>query len=201
MFAAVSLMIARYPTEMIGAHQIALNIGSISFMIPLGISQAITARVGFFTGKKSLVAAQLAGYTGILTSTLLSAVSATVMILLPALFVSFYTQDPRISQLAIGLLFYAAVFQFSDSLQVATAGALRGLKDTKVPLVITVISYWLIGFPAGYYLAEHQGYQINGYWIGLIIGLSTAGVLLLVRWIKISRPSNIIIPETFEHTQ
>ena len=188
MFAAVSLMIARYPTEVMGAHQIAVNIASISFMIPLGISQAITARVGYFSGKKQPHAKQLAGYTGIGTAAAISAFSATTMVLIPALLVSFYTSDQTVVNIAVGLLFFAAIFQFSDALQVASAGALRGLKDTKVPMVITAISYWLVGFPVGYVLAEHYAYQANGYWIGLIAGLSSAAILLLRRWIKLSAP-------------
>lgn len=187
MFAAVSLMIARYPTEVMGAHQIAVNIASLSFMIPLGISQAITARVGYFNGQRDPIATRLAGYTGIGTAAALSAFSATTMILIPSLLVGLYTSDNEVLSIAVGLLFYAAVFQFSDSLQVSSAGALRGVKDTKVPMVITAISYWLVGFPVGFYLAEYQGYQANGYWIGLIAGLSTAAVLLLHRWARLSK--------------
>jgi len=189
MFAAVSLMIARYPTEVMGAHQIAVNIASISFMIPLGISQAITARVGFFAGKKQPTAKQIAGYTGIGTATAVSAFSAATMVLIPVILVSFYTSDQSVISIAVGLLFFAAIFQFSDALQVACAGALRGVKDTKIPMIITAISYWLVGFPVGYVLAENYGYQANGYWIGLIAGLSTAAVLLMHRWVKLSRQS------------
>lgn len=187
MFAAVSLMIARYPTEVMGAHQIAVNIASLSFMIPLGISQAITARVGYFSGKKDPYATRLAGYTGIATAAGLSAFSATTMVLVPVTLVGLYTGDSNVLSIAAGLLFYAAVFQFSDSLQVASAGALRGVKDTKIPMVITAISYWLVGFPVGYYLAEYQNQQANGYWMGLIAGLSTAAILLLHRWARLSK--------------
>ncbi|MCW9016592.1 MAG: MATE family efflux transporter, partial [Kangiellaceae bacterium] len=140
MFAAVSLMIARYPTEVMGAHQIAVNIASISFMIPLGISQAITARVGFFSGKRQPTAKRLAGYTGIGTAAAISGFSATTMVVIPAILVGFYTTDITVVEIAVGLLFYAAIFQFSDALQVASAGALRGVKDTKVPMVITAVS-------------------------------------------------------------
>ena len=187
MFAAVSLMIARYPTEMMGAHQIAVNIASISFMIPLGISQAITARVGFFSGKKQPAAKRLAGYTGIGTAAAISGFSATTMVVIPAILVGFYTTDLTVVEIAVGLLFYAAIFQFSDALQVASAGALRGVKDTKVPMIITAVSYWFVGFPVGYVLAETYNQQANGYWIGLIAGLSTAAVLLLHRWVKLTK--------------
>lgn len=187
MFAAVSLMIARYAVEVIAAHQIALNITSIFFMLPLGISQAITARVGYFSGKKDQLACQLAGYTGISTTVLIMTLSASAMLFLPQLMVGFYTQDALISEVAVSLLFFAAIFQFSDGLQVASVGALRGVKDTKIPLIITAIAYWLVGFPIGYYLAEVLNYQAKGYWMGLIAGLSTAAVLLLYRWVVLSR--------------
>jgi len=188
MFAAVSLMIARYPTEIMGAHQIALNIASITFMIPLGLAQAITARVSYFNGKNDRTAMQMAGYTGIGTSVIVMTLSAAMMMMIPFLLVSIYTTAPKLTEIAVSLLFFAALFQFSDGLQVSSAGALRGLKDTKIPMIITAISYWLVGFPIGYYLAEHQDLGVNGYWIGMIFGLSTAAILLLRRWIVFSRP-------------
>jgi MATE family multidrug resistance protein len=187
MFAAVALMIARYPVEVMGAHQIAVNIASLTFMIPLGLSQAITARVSYFVGKNSRTSMQLAGNTGIATCVLVMLLSAIMMISIPTLLVSIYTDQENLIQLASTLLFFAALFQFSDGLQVSSAGALRGLKDTKMPMIITAVSYWLVGFPTGYYLAEHQGYQVNGYWIGMIFGLSTAAILLLRRWVVFSR--------------
>lgn len=187
MFAAVSLMIARYPVEIMGAHQIAVNIASLTFMIPLGLSQAITARVSYFVGKNDRSAMQTAGYTGIGTCVLIMMLSATMMMLIPTLLVSIYTSENHLIEIASSLLFFAALFQFSDGLQVSSAGALRGLKDTKIPMIITAISYWLVGFPIGYYLAEYQGFQVNGYWIGMILGLSTAAILLLRRWVVFSK--------------
>ncbi len=187
MFAAVSLMIARYPTEMMGAHQIAVNIASITFMLPLGLSQAITARVGYFSGKKDPKSKQIAGYTGIAFAAAISAFSSTVMVVIPYALVGLYTSDTTVIEIAVGLLLFAAIFQFSDAIQVASVGALRGMKDTKIPMIITAISYWLIGFPIGYILAEHYQYQANGYWIGLIAGLSAAAIMLLHRWIKLSK--------------
>ncbi len=186
MFAAVSLMIARYPTHMMGGHQIAVNIISLAFMIPLGISQAITARVGYFSGKKDPESSQVAGYTGIALCVSLSAFSALIMLLIPVFLVSFYTHDQQVITVAVGMLFLAAIFQFSDSLQVSSVGALRGIKDTKIPMLLTAISYWLVGFPTGYYCAEKMGYGAYGYWVGLIAGLSCAAVLLLYRWNKLS---------------
>ena len=189
MFAAVSLMIARYPTEIMAAHQIAVNLASLTFMIPLGLSQAITARVSYFRGKKKIEAMRLAGNTGILLSISIMSAAAIMFMIIPTFLVSIYTQDSELLNIAGGLLFFAAIFQFSDGLQVACAGCLRGLKDTKIPMIITAIAYWLVGFPTGYYLAEYQGYGVNGYWIGLITGLSVAAILLLQRWLSHSKSS------------
>ena len=190
MFAAVSLMIARYPIEIMGAHQIAVNIASLTFMIPLGLAQAITARVSYFEGRQDRSSLRIAGYTGIGACVVIMSLSAIMMMAIPTFLVGIYTSDVGLSELAAGLLFFAALFQFSDGLQVSSAGALRGLKDTKMPMIITAISYWLVGFPTGYYLAEIQQMQVQGYWIGMIFGLSTAAVLLLRRWIVFSRHSN-----------
>jgi MATE family multidrug resistance protein len=187
MFAGVTLMIARYPTEMIAAHQIALNIASLTFMIPLGLSQAITARVSYFEGRKDKDNIKIAGNTGIVTCVFIMSFSAMMMMLIPTTLVSIYTVDVNLLEMAGSLLFFAALFQFSDGLQVSSAGALRGVKDTTMPMIITAISYWLVGFPMGYYLAEYQGLKIDGYWIGMILGLSTAAVLLLRRWFVFSR--------------
>ena len=184
MFAAISLMIAKYPVEIMAAHQIALNLASLTFMIPLGLSQAITARVSYFKAKHQLDSMRIAGNTGILLSIAIMTVSAIMMMSIPTLLVSIYTQDIRLTEVAVGLLFFAAIFQFSDGLQVASAGCLRGVKDTKIPMIITAIAYWLIGFPIGFYLAEYQGLGVNGYWIGLILGLSSAALLLLRRWLS-----------------
>ncbi|PHS14442.1 MAG: MATE family efflux transporter [Kangiella sp.] len=189
MFAAVSLMIAKYPTEIMAAHQIALNLSSLTFMIPLGLSQAITARVSYLRGKNKIEAMRLAGNTGILLSISIMSAAAIMFMSIPTVLISIYTQDLELLKLAGELLFFAAIFQFSDGLQVACAGCLRGLQDTKIPLFITAIAYWLVGFPTGYYLAEHQGYGVNGYWIGLITGLSVASILLLQRWLSHSKVS------------
>ena len=187
MFAAVSLMIARYPVETMGAHQIAVNISSLTFMIPLGLSQAITARVSYFNGRNDRFAMRIAGNTGIGACVIVMMLSAAMMMAIPNLLVSIYSEDFELTQLAATLLFFAALFQFSDGLQVSSSGALRGLKDTKIPMIITAISYWLVGFPIGYYLAVYQNMQVDGYWIGMIFGLSTAAVLLLKRWMVFSR--------------
>ena len=187
MFALVGLLIGTYTIEVIAGHQIAMNIASMTFMVPLGISIGITARVGFAMGRGSLDAVRRSGFAGIGVAALFQILSATLMISLPAWLAGFYTGDTAVINIAVQLLFYAAVFQFSDGIQVASGGALRGMKDTRVPMLINMVAYWVVGFPIGYYLAEISGLGARGYWIGLIAALSTSAVLLFTRFYRKSR--------------
>ena len=187
MFALVGLFIGTYTIELIAAHQIALNLASIAFMIPMGISIGITARVGYAAGTGSRHQVKVAGYTGIAICTLIQVVSATIMLTLAVQLAGFYTKDLAIVTLAAELLVLAAMFQFSDGFQVAASGALRGLKDTTIPMMISFVAYWIIGFPLGHYLANSQGMLARGYWIGIIAGLTAAAIMLFWRFYKISQ--------------
>jgi len=107
---------------------------------------------------------------------------------IPELIISIYTDDPVVSAMSISLLFMAGLFQISDGLQVGGFGALRGLKDTKVPMFVNFIAYWVIGFPVGYYLGIISDFGPEGLWIGLISGLSVAAVLHNFRFHKLTKP-------------
>lgn len=187
LFGMVGIMVARYGVDLTGAHQIAMNIATVAFMIPLGLSVAITARVGFWQGKQDYGQMRLAGYCGIGLSVFFQALSVALMLLFRHDFVGFYTDNSELITLAGSLIFLAAIFQFSDGLQINSAGALRGMKDTKIPMIYMGIAYWMFGFPIGYYLAEYQGLKVQGFWIGIIVGLSIAAVLLLTRFIRRSK--------------
>ena len=130
---------------------------------------------------------RLAGFCGIGLSVFFQALSVTLMLLFRHDFVGFYTDNPELINIAASLIFLAAIFQFSDGLQINSAGALRGMKDTKVPMIYMAVAYWLFGFPIGYYLAEYQGLKVQGFWIGIIVGLSIAAVLLLSRFVRRSK--------------
>ena len=164
-----------------------MNIATVAFMVPLGLSVAITARVGFWRGKQDFRQMRLAGFCGIGLSVFFQALSVALMLLFRYDFVGFYTDNPELINIAASLIFLAAIFQFSDGLQINSAGALRGMKDTKVPMIYMAVAYWLFGFPIGYYLAEYQGLKVQGFWIGIIVGLSIAAVLLLSRFIRRSK--------------
>ncbi|TNE68628.1 MATE family efflux transporter [bacterium] len=177
MFALVALFMGMLGTNVVAGHQIAINIGSIIFMIPLGFSSAISVRVGTYIGKNDIIQARLAGYAGIFLCVLIAVVMATMLVSIPELLVSIYTNDAVVIEIAASLLLMAAIFQVSDGLQVSGAGALRGLKDTTIPMIVNFISYWLIGLPSGYLIGIHFEFGPTGLWVGLIAGLTVAAVL------------------------
>ncbi len=182
LFAIVGLLIGSYSIEMVAAHQIAINIASMAYMVPLGLSIALSARVGFFAGRNNHQKARHAGYVGIALSIALAVFSALIMFSIPNAIISLYTDDTSVTIIAVELMLFAAIFQLSDATQVSSSGALRGLKDTKVPMFISAVAYWLIGFPVGYYCAEVLNMTAKGYWIGIVAGLSSAAFLLLSRY-------------------
>jgi MATE family multidrug resistance protein len=128
-----------------------------------------------------------AGLAGFGLTLLTQLLSAAIMIGMPARVASWYTHDPAIVLLAAQLLVLAGLFQLSDGIQVAANGALRGLKDTRVPMFLTTFAYWGIGMPVGLWLAFRAGYGARGMWIGLIAGLSVAAVLLSLRFWRVAR--------------
>lgn len=185
MFAMVALFMGMLGTTIVAGHQIAINIGSIIFMIPLGFSSAISVRVGTYIGKNDRENARLAGYAGIFLCVLVAIVMATVLVTIPELLVSIYTNDTQVTEIAVVLLLMAAIFQVSDGLQVSGAGALRGLKDTTIPMIVNFIAYWVIGLPIGYLIGIYWKFGPTGLWVGLIAGLTVAAILHNVRFYQL----------------
>ncbi len=181
LFALVGLMISRYALEIIAAHQIALNISALIYMIPLGLSIAVSARVGYAHGQHNLDNCRLASFVGICIAIMISMTATVVLYTIPESITRIYTSAVEVIEPTLGLLAIAAIFLIVDSIQVIAASALRGLHDTLVPMIIAAISYWLVGFTTGYYLAEMQGMQAEGYWYGFVSGLATAAVFMLWR--------------------
>jgi len=132
--------------------------------------------------------ARFRGYIGIVICAGVMTVTALLLFLFPEFIIGIYTDDAEVASVAVLLLFMAAVFQISDGLQVGAFGALRGLKDTRVPMVVNFISYWVVGFPTGYILGISLGYGPEGLWIGLICGLTVAAVLHNYRFNKLTKP-------------
>ena len=187
MFAVMALLMGTLGTTIVAAHQIAINFASITFMIPLGLSMAITVRVGQLYGRRQLAHSRFAGFTGIALCTAIMCCAAVIMMLFPHRIASIYTQDPEVISMAAMLLIMAAIFQISDGLQVGGSGALRGLKDTKVPMIVNLTAYWIIGIPLGYTLGIVMEWGPRGLWAGLIAGLTMAAILHNLRFHLITK--------------
>jgi MATE family multidrug resistance protein len=150
-------------------------------MLPLGIAMATTVRVGHAVGAGDLPAMRWAAGAGFALGGLTQALAAGVLVFGGAVIAGWYTDDVGVAALAVLLMRYAAVFQLPDGIQVLSNGALRGLKDTRVPMLITVLAYWGVGLPLGAWFGLHLGQGAPGLWIGLILGLGVAALLLALR--------------------
>lgn len=182
LFVAAALIIGTLGETVVASHQVALNVASLAFMIPLGLAMAITIRVGNAAGRGDIVGVRRAGYTGLALVLGTQVVSSSAMLFAPHWIAGLYTEDAAVVALAAQLLVLAGAFQFADGVQVAANGALRGLKDTKVPMFLTAFAYWLVGMPVGWYLAFPRDLGARGMWMGLIAGLTVAAVVLLARF-------------------
>lgn len=172
------------PTQ--AAHQIAINMASISYMTVSGLGAAAAIRVGNQLGKKQYKTMKDAALTLIAMGTALMVVFAALFILLKDKLPLLYNDQPEVVSIAAGLLIIAALFQLSDGIQVISLGALRGMKDVKIPTLITFLAYWVIALPLGYVLAFNYGYGANGIWFGLFLGLTIAGIWVFLRFLKLS---------------
>lgn len=187
LFVMAALLIGRLGPVPAAAHLIAINFAALMFMIPVGLSSAVSIRVGNALGRGDPHGARYAGLIGVLIILGIQTVSASMMFLFPEAIVRLYTDDALIAPLAVSLLFYAAVFQYPDGLQIVASGALRGFKDTRRPVLYMVIAFWLIGLTLGYHLTFAREMGPAGMWVGMIAGLSVAAVLLLRRFNRTSR--------------
>tara|TARA_B110000208_G_scaffold68623_1_gene88688 strand:- start:7576 stop:8955 length:1380 start_codon:yes stop_codon:yes gene_type:complete len=185
------------------ANQIALNLSSMTFMVAMGLSVASMVRVGNQKGLRNFKALRRIAFSIFLLGILLAVFFGAVFFLfhksLPKIYVDFndvtnYADNLEVVAIASQLLFAAAIFQISDTIQVIVLGALRGLQDVKIPTIITFISYWVIGFPISFFLGKEEMYGSFGIWLGLLAGLSTAAVLLYLRFnyltLKLIRTQN-----------
>jgi MATE family multidrug resistance protein len=185
------------------ANQIALNLSSMTFMVAMGLSVASMVRVGNQKGLRNFKALRRIAFSIFLLGILLAVFFGAVFFLfhksLPKIYVDFndvtnYADNLEVVAIASQLLFAAAIFQISDTIQVIVLGALRGLQDVKTPTIITFISYWVIGFPISFFLGKEEMYGSFGIWLGLLAGLSTAAVLLYLRFnyltLKLIRTQN-----------
>ncbi|MEZ6929681.1 MATE family efflux transporter [Aeromonas sp. S16(2024)] len=185
LFTVVALMLAPFGAETVASHQIALNFSSLVFMLPLSIGVGVTIRVGHSIGEGQPDQARVAARTGLMLGMAVAAATAALTVLLRQPIAEIYTDDIQVITLAATLLFFAAIYQTSDSVQVVAAAALRGYKDTQAIFYITIVAYWGMGLPTGMILGltdwvvPRMGPQ--GFWVGFIVGLTGAALMLGAR--------------------
>jgi len=187
LFTVVTFLLGQLGTISLAAHQIALQTASMSFQIALGISLATTVRVGQLAGEQDFAGVRLAGYIGISLGALSMAIAGMIFWLLPKSVIALYLDinnpsNEDVVNLAVKLLVVAAIFQIVDGVQVTAAGALRGLRDTRIPMLIGIFAYWVVGLSTGYALGIWLEYGAIGLWWGLAIGLASAAIVLTWRF-------------------
>jgi len=185
-FGFSAVMIGWLGTKELAAHQIAINVASVTYMMASGIGAAATIRVGNQKGLGNYRAMRMAGISNLVMGVLFMVCSGLLMVLGNTLIPMLYIDDPEVIRIASSLLIIAALFQISDGVQVVGLGALRGLEDVKVPSLISLIAYWGVGLPIGYFLCFKVHLGVNGIWTGLLAGLSVAAVLLTLRFRSLS---------------
>ncbi|MEJ8755496.1 MATE family efflux transporter [Pontibacter sp. H259] len=185
-FSFSAIMIGWLGTKELAAHQIAINVASVTYMMASGIGAAATIRVSNQKGFGNYRSMQMAGNSSFAMGALFMLASGLLMVAANELIPMLYIDDPEVIQIASTLLIIAALFQISDGVQVVGLGALRGLEDVRIPGVISLIAYWVIGLPVGYVLGFQLGFGVNGVWMGLLVGLSVAAFLLFLRFKKLS---------------
>lgn len=186
-FGFAALLMGLISTASVAAHAIALQLASLTFMVPMGLGQAATVRVGIQYGRKDHAGIKRAGWVSFLLGTSFMAAMALVFVLAPNVLISIFIDarapgNAEVAALAVGFLAIAAIFQIVDGAQVVGAGMLRGLHDTTVPMLFALMGYWFIGIGLGASLAFWQGWEGLGIWAGLAGGLGVVAVLMLVRW-------------------
>lgn len=185
-FSFSAVMIGWLGAKELAAHQIAINIASVTYMMASGIAAAATIRVGNQKGLGNYVSMRMAGYSNLVMGVAFMMASGLLMILCKNLIPMLYIDDVEVINMASSLLIIAALFQISDGIQVVGLGALRGLEDVRIPSLISLLAYWVIGLPVGYYLCFKSDFGVNGIWLGLLVGLSVAAVLLTLRFRMLS---------------
>ncbi len=186
-FGFSAIMMGWLGTTALASHQIAINLATISYMTTSGLGAAATIRVGNFLGKKEIQTMRDIAFSLLGMATVIMIAWGILFIVGKNFLPTLYIDDPEVIAAAASLLVIAGFFQLSDGLQVVCVGALRGLQDVKIPSLLILVSYWVIGLPLGYWLAFPMGYGAQGIWYGLLIGLSLTAAAMIVRFHRLSR--------------
>jgi len=194
-FAASAIIIGWFGKYELAAHQVAINIASITYMIATGISAGGSIAVGDALGRKHKSDLIRSGRTALIMGTVFMGICGLVFALFNKQIIGIYTNDVHVVEMAANLLLIAALFQLSDGIQCVSLGVLRGIADTKVPTIVTVIAYWVVGIPIGLAMAEYLDLGLYGIWYGLTAGLTFSAVMLSIRFIKESRAMDFVKEE------
>ncbi len=186
-FGTAAVMAGRLTPVALAAHQIALNCAAVTFMVPLGIASAAAVSVGQAIGRGEPHVARRSGFIAVGLSCVFMSCSALTFLLVPIPILRVYTNDAAVLTIGAGLLAYAAAFQLFDGVQTVTTGALRGLGNTREPMLVNLGGYWFFGLPIGYVLCFHYGYGVYGLWCGLTLALIVIALILLHAWQRSSR--------------
>jgi len=201
-FVLATALAARLDEVSSASHQIALNIVSCVFMVPLGLASAGAVRVGHAVGARDIHRARRAGWTALGLGACIMIMLGLILLLLPIPMLRVFTTDARVLAIGSRLLGIAAAFQLFDGTQAVTTGVLRGIGDTRTPMIMNVIGHWVLGLPVGYALCFRFAWGVTGLWIGLSIGLIFCAVALTATWIARTRhgrlPPDAHAPEPVE---
>ena len=181
-FTVATVIIGSIGAIQLASHQIALNLASISYMIASGIGSASMISLGHYYGEGDSAEIRRSGYSNFILVLILMCISAFIFIVFRDILPTFYVDDYEVISLASSLLIIAGLFQLSDGVQAVGLGVLRGIRDTKIPTLVTFISYWVIAIPLSYYLGIISNYGLFGVWIGLSVGLTIAAVFHVLRF-------------------
>jgi len=181
-FGIVSVMAARFDEVSLAAHSIAVNVISITYMVPLGISSAAAVRVGQAAGRKSPEGIAVSGWTALALSTAFMSAAGLALAFAPRWIARLYTPEMAVIAASAGLLRIAALFEIFDGLQVVATGALRGVGETRIPAYAHLGGYWGLGLPVAYFLCFTLGWGVSGIWTGLTSALIAIGIVLLLAW-------------------
>ena len=190
-FSAIALLLAPLGAQVVAGHQIALSVSHLVFMLPLSLSQALTIRVALFLGKGDQSAANFVVRVGLFVALSLALVTSVMIFLGREFLVGLYTLDEAVRQVALVLFFWMALYQLPDQLQISANACLRAYQDTRKPLGLILLSYWGLALPLGYIVARTEwlgeALAAEGFWIGLLVGLTATAVLLGSRLWHVAR--------------
>ena len=186
-FTLATALASRLDAASLAAHQIALTLASVTYMVPLGVSSAGAVRVGQALGRGEPAGAARAGWTALMLGAGFMSLAALTFILLPRPLVRLFSGDLGVIGVGATLLVVAAFFQLFDGIQVVCTGGLRGAGDTRTPMVWNLVGHWLVGLPIGYVFCFRLGYGVVGLWFGLSAGLILVGAVLLWKWWRMAQ--------------